>query len=300
MGSSSEELTQEVQRARADLASTLEAVGDRIAPKKVVARAKDDVAERVETVRERVSPARMFERRTESLRLGIRDVQESLMATLGRSDDMVRENELEEARLPRVTGAVRGQSRRLTAHADDVAGTVADRAQRAPGTLRDKAEGNPLVAGLAAFGGGVLMASLLAPSDRERKVAQQIKVERPAREGPGAPPWPWCRRRVATGGRGQHRAGQAAGQRRRQTGQAASQSLDRASQRPGQGCSRSGEEPDQGGVEPGQGRASGDRPRRRQGPGSRRLRLARHRFDEPNQEQERTPPPLHPFIRQEP
>ncbi len=43
-----EELTREIGRARADLATTLEAVGDRVAPKKVVARAKADVAERVE------------------------------------------------------------------------------------------------------------------------------------------------------------------------------------------------------------------------------------------------------------
>jgi gas vesicle protein len=169
VGSSPEELTREIQQVRGELALTLEAVGDRIAPKKVVARAKADVAERVENVRERVSPTRIIDRRTESLRLGIRSVQESVM---GRNDDVARESELEEGRF---TGTVRGQSKRLAERTGKVTAAVADRAQQPPDTLRDKTEGNPLVAGLVAFGGGVLLASLLPPSDPERKVARQVK-----------------------------------------------------------------------------------------------------------------------------
>ena len=169
MAADTEALTRDIRRARADLATTLEVLGDRIAPKKVVARAKADVAERVETVRERVSPARIFERRTEHLRRGIRNVQDSLTE---RKDDVVRGNRLEEG--PRLTGAVRAQSRRLAERTSDVAGTVADRAQSTPGGLRAKAGEHPLVAGLVAFGGGVLVASLVAPSNRERKVARQV------------------------------------------------------------------------------------------------------------------------------
>jgi hypothetical protein len=172
VGSTPEELTREIRQVRGDLASTLEAVGDRVAPKKVVARAKADVAERVEDARERVSPTRMLERRTENLRLGLRNLQESVM---GGNGDMADEKELEDGRLPRLTGTVRGQSRRVAEDTGAVPGTVADRPEPAPATLRDKAQENPLVAGLVAFGGGVLLASLLAPSDPERKVARQVK-----------------------------------------------------------------------------------------------------------------------------
>ena len=169
MASDTEALTRDIRRARADLATTLEALGDRVAPKKVVARAKADVAERVEQVRERVSPARIVERRTERLRLGIRSVQDSLME---RKDDVVRGNQLEAG--ARVTDTVRARSQRVAERTSDVAGTVADRAQRAPGGLRAKAGEHPFVAGLLAFGGGVLVASLVAPSNRERKIARQV------------------------------------------------------------------------------------------------------------------------------
>lgn len=175
MGSSTEALTQEIRRARSDLASTLEVVGDRLAPKKVMARAKTDVAGRVEDVRDRVSPKRVWERRTETLRLAVRDVQVSIMGTTGRDDEMSSDNQFEQRRLPKARGTAQGASQRLVDQTGEVAGTVADRAQRAPSALRDKAEGNPLVAGVIAFGGGVLLASLLAPTDPERKVAQRVK-----------------------------------------------------------------------------------------------------------------------------
>ncbi len=169
---STEELTREIGRARAELASTLEVVGDRVAPKKVVARTKADVAERLDNVRDRMSPARMVKRQTEGLGVRIRDVQESLMG----ENDVSRGKELqEEGRIQRVTGTVRGQSRRLAEQTGGVAGTVANRGQRAPAALRDKAGEHALVAGLVALGGGVLVASLLPPSGRERKVAQRVK-----------------------------------------------------------------------------------------------------------------------------
>ncbi len=167
-----EELTREIGRARADLATTLEAVGDRVAPKKVVARAKADVAERVEEVRERMSPVRVLQRRTESVRSGIRNVQESLM---GGNDDVAGGNQLEQGRPPRRTGTGRGPSQRVADQAGDLSGAVGERARRAPANLRDKAVERPFVAGLVAFGGGVLLASLLAPSDSERKVAQRLE-----------------------------------------------------------------------------------------------------------------------------
>ena len=169
MDADTEALTRDIRRARADLATTLEALGDRIAPKKVVARAKADVAERIETVRERVSPARILERRTEPLRRGIRSVQDSLTE---RNHDVARGNQLEAG--ARVTDTVRARSQRLAERTSDVAGTVADRAQRAPGGLRAKAGEHPFVAGFLAFGGGVLVASLVAPSNRERKIARHV------------------------------------------------------------------------------------------------------------------------------
>jgi len=41
--------------------------------------------------------------------------------------------------------------------------------------VKAKAQGNPLAAGLIAFGAGLLVSSLVAPSQKERQAAQQLK-----------------------------------------------------------------------------------------------------------------------------
>ncbi len=63
-----EQLRREIEQARAGVGEALEAIGDRVAPKKVVDRAKENVAEKVEEVRDKVSPGRIVRRRTMSLR----------------------------------------------------------------------------------------------------------------------------------------------------------------------------------------------------------------------------------------
>ena len=57
-----DELVRDSERTRADLASDLEALGDRVAPKKVVARGKAKATEKVEELGEQVSPRRMLKR----------------------------------------------------------------------------------------------------------------------------------------------------------------------------------------------------------------------------------------------
>ena len=65
---------QDIESTRADLAATLYVLGDRIAPKKVVARAKENVrltlAHKVEDLKARISPARRVRRAVASLRRG--------------------------------------------------------------------------------------------------------------------------------------------------------------------------------------------------------------------------------------
>lgn len=46
----------------------------------------------------------------------------------------------------------------------------------APQQVRAKAQGNPLAAGLIAFGAGMLLSSLIPASEKEREAAQQVKT----------------------------------------------------------------------------------------------------------------------------
>jgi hypothetical protein len=50
-----------------------------------------------------------------------------------------------------------------------------DTVRSAPETVRRRATGNPLAAGLIAFGAGLLLSSLIPASDPEQQVATQLK-----------------------------------------------------------------------------------------------------------------------------
>ncbi|MFB0840543.1 hypothetical protein ACETK3_21425, partial [Arthrobacter sp. E44] len=46
----------------------------------------------------------------------------------------------------------------------------------APDQVKAKTAGNPLAAGLIAFGAGLLVSSLIPPSQKEREAADQLKT----------------------------------------------------------------------------------------------------------------------------
>ena len=168
MGTRAEELTRDIERVRGDLGSTLEAIGDRVAPKKVAARAKAKATDKVEDLRERVSPKRVLERRTEDLRTRVRRVQASVT---GRSDDMASGD----SRASRGTKAARGQARQVSQRTGRAASSVAEQAKSAPEAIKTTAQGRPVAAALVAFGAGVLIARLMPPTERERQAAARLK-----------------------------------------------------------------------------------------------------------------------------
>jgi gas vesicle protein len=62
-----------------------------------------------------------------------------------------------------------------TQKADDAKEAVKDRLSAAPQAVGSATEGNPLAAGLIAFGAGLLTASLVPPTQREHQAAEQLK-----------------------------------------------------------------------------------------------------------------------------
>jgi ElaB/YqjD/DUF883 family membrane-anchored ribosome-binding protein len=155
----SEELRREIDDVRDDLGSTLEEIGDRVAPKKVMARAKSDVADKVGEVRDKVSPTGLARRGADGVRRGVRSVMGSSggAATSGSG------------------GRGRALARRAADAAGSAAGSAAGRLEAAPDVVRDQQEGNPLAAGLLAFAAGFFAAALLPPTDRERQLTQKAK-----------------------------------------------------------------------------------------------------------------------------
>lgn len=109
-----------------------------------IAATREDLSRNLDALSDRVSPARIVERRKEAVR--------------GRFQRM-RDN---------VMGA--GPSVSMAGAADSVSGT----AQGAVDTVTQRAQGNPLAAGLVAFGVGALVGSLLPASEKEAQAARRV------------------------------------------------------------------------------------------------------------------------------
>lgn len=161
MSRNPEDIRREVDRARGELGATLEAIGNRVSPKLAKERAKERVTERMEEISDRVNPKRIVSRRTARVRSGIRDVRESVM---GAAQDL---------EPSRAADSVRGGAQRLSRRASQATGALSEQASAAPEMVRSSAQGNPLLAGLVAFGGGLILASALPPSDAEKQAAQR-------------------------------------------------------------------------------------------------------------------------------
>ena len=74
---------------------------------------------------------------------------------------------------------VAGQARHVAGSAKDGAQQVATRAAEeirdAPDLIQQQTQGNPLAAGLIAFGTGLLLATLFPPTEAEQRAAAQSR-----------------------------------------------------------------------------------------------------------------------------
>ena len=137
----------------------------------------------VDTLTEKVSPGRIAQRRADRARGKL----------LGWKDSGRRAGARHAA--PPLRGRLAIRPRSATADAaSNAASQAADTAQELPQTIRRQAQGNPLAAGLIAFGVGWLASSLLPATRREQELAQQAKHTPPSSANPSPTP-PRTRRR---------------------------------------------------------------------------------------------------------
>jgi Protein of unknown function (DUF3618) len=134
----------------------------------------------VDALTEKLSPPRMVERRVRRTRTAMTNVKDKIMGstsdayqTAGSAPSGARESVGARASSARDTMADTASSVRDTVA--DTASSAVDTARSAPETVRRRAEGNPLAAGLIAFGAGWLLSSLLPATGPERRAASQVK-----------------------------------------------------------------------------------------------------------------------------
>jgi gas vesicle protein len=121
-----------------------------------IERQRSELGRDLEVLGDKVSPGRMVDRRKEAVR----------QRTRGWKD--------------RIMGATDSATSRMS----DTADSMGQHLHEAPTAARHQVQGNPLAAGLVAFGAGAVLAALLPTSEKERRMAQQATpaLERAAEE----------------------------------------------------------------------------------------------------------------------
>ena len=130
---------------------------------------RSNLSSDVDALAYKVSPARIVDDRKQRARNALQNVKDKVMGTAsdyGHSTGHAAHSVGDHASSAASTVSEK-------AHA--AASTVGDAAHRAPQVLRQKSEGNPLAAGLIAFGAGMLVSSLIPATRREQQVATQVK-----------------------------------------------------------------------------------------------------------------------------
>jgi Protein of unknown function (DUF3618) len=126
MGQTADELRRDIEETRSDLGSTLDAIGDRLSPGRIVERRKNRVRRALGRMREQVMGS-------ESTPTALAD------------------------------------------RAGSAASSAADAARHAPEAIRERTEGNPLMAGALALGAGFLVATVLPMSRKEKDLGGEVR-----------------------------------------------------------------------------------------------------------------------------
>ncbi len=109
----------------------------------------------VDAVADKVTPSHIVQRQTDKVKDAVFGVKEKVM---GAADH--------------TAGNVHSAGGSAASHFSDAGSAVAD----APHQVKAKAQGNPLAAGLIAFGAGLLVSSLIPASQKEREAADALKT----------------------------------------------------------------------------------------------------------------------------
>ena len=146
-----------------------------------IERTQANLSQDVDALTEKVTPSKIVERRVDRARDTATRLKDKVMGSdSGHNGGGVSTTASQAA--DRVSGTASSAASTASDVAStaagavqDAASTAADRIQEAPQAIRRQARGNPLAAGLIAFGAGWLVSSLLPASRREQELADQAK-----------------------------------------------------------------------------------------------------------------------------
>jgi hypothetical protein len=123
----------------------------------------------VDALNEKVNPARVVDRRVSAAKGRITNLKEKVMGSAQDTTSSAQGMASDAA------GTVQNAAAGAAGTVQDAASSAVDAVQQAPQMMKQQAQGNPLAAGLIAFGVGWLVSSLLPASEKEKQLAQQAE-----------------------------------------------------------------------------------------------------------------------------
>ena len=118
------------------------------------------LSENVDALADQANPARMAKRQVSRVKAAAGRFVERIMGTAEELGDAAVEG-------------VRGTAGDLTTRAREVADSVAE----LPRSVRQQTQGNPIAAGVVAFGVGLLLAAAFPPSRKEKELARAVQEQ---------------------------------------------------------------------------------------------------------------------------
>ena len=124
----------------------------------------------VDALNEKVNPARVVDRRMTAAKGRMSAVKEKVMGSAQHTSAQT------SGMASNVAGSVQGTASSAADSVQQAASSAAGAVQQAPDAIVRQTQGNPLAAGLIAFGVGWLVSSLLPATQKEQQLAQQAET----------------------------------------------------------------------------------------------------------------------------
>ena len=154
-----DEIRADIERTRATLSDDVDDLAESVKPKSVARRQVDKVKDAVGNVKDRV--------------MGSDEDDYSTSSTVGDKASAARDTVADRAYAAKDAVADKAYAAKDTV--SEKASDAADAVREAPATLKRRAQGNPLAAGVIAFGLGMLVSSLIPSSEKERQAVSTLQ-----------------------------------------------------------------------------------------------------------------------------
>jgi uncharacterized protein YjbJ (UPF0337 family) len=125
----------------------------------------------VDALNEKVNPARVMDRRVSAAKGRFSNMKEKVMGTASDTTSHA------QGMASNAAGSVQNTASSAAESVQNAASSAVSTVQEAPDMVVRQTQGNPLAAGLIAFGGGLLAASLLPATSAERRAGRQLREQ---------------------------------------------------------------------------------------------------------------------------